>query len=96
MPEPTAKPVAQIAIARRRWSRFGKTLRRSESVEGISIAPKKPRAARAPMSAAAVGANAATTETAAKPTAPTSRRRRRPTLSPRLPIATSRPASTSG
>ena len=94
--DPAAKPDAQIAIATRRWSRSWNTLRSSDSVEGMSIAPKKPRTALAAISSSAVGANAAAAETAANPVAPISSTVRRPIRSPRLPIATSRPARTSG
>ena len=42
-------------------------MRISDSVDGMSIAPKNPSAARAAMSGSAVGANAAATETTPKP-----------------------------
>ena len=49
---PSAAPaeniVAQTAIARRRWSRSVKIERRSDSVEGMSIAPNTPHAAVCP------------------------------------------------
>ena len=97
---PSAAPAENIAahtaIARRRWSRSVKMLRSSDSVEGISIAPNTPMAARATISHPALGAKAASTETAAKPVAPMSSIRRRPNRSPSVPIVTSRPASTSG
>ena len=93
---PAANPLAQTAMANRRWSRSRKMFRSSESVDGMSIAPKNPSAARAAIRSSALGANAAATETTPNPTEPMSRRRRRPMRSPRLPIDTSRPARTSG
>ena len=60
---PAENAAAHTAIARRRWSRLGKMLRSSESVDGISMAPKKPSRARAAISSAALGANAASAET---------------------------------
>nr|BFF16187.1 hypothetical protein GCM10025699_74900 [Microbacterium flavescens] len=93
--EPAANPLAQIAIARRRWSRSVKVLRSSDRVAGMIMAPKKPSTARAAMSDSAFGENAASTETAAKPEAPISSSRRRPKRSPSEPIATSSPARTS-
>ncbi|SMY12195.1 hypothetical protein BJEO58_01789 [Brevibacterium jeotgali] len=93
---PPENPAAHTAIAVRRSVGSAKTLRMIDRVAGISIAPKNPSAARATMSAAAVGANAAHAETTAKPRPPTMSSRRRPTESPRLPIGTRSPASTSG
>ena len=87
---------AQMATASRRRFGSGKMLRIRDRVEGISIAPKKPSAARPAMSHSALGAKAVAAETAAKPTLPIRSRRRRPIRSPRLPMATSRPASTNG
>ena len=63
---PAEKPAAHTAIARRRWSRLAKMLRRSDSVEGISIAPNTPMAARAAISHSALGAKAASAETEAE------------------------------
>ncbi len=94
--DPAENMEAQIAMARRRWSRSVKMLRRSERVEGMSIAPNTPMSARAAMSTAAVGAKAARAETVAKPVAPMSSIRRRPNRSPSVPIVTSRLARTSG
>ena len=71
-------------------------LRSSDSVEGISIAPKTPIAARAAISHSALGAKAASAETTPNPVAPMSSIRRRPNRSPSVPIVTSRLASTSG
>ena len=93
---PPLKPAAQMAMAVRRSAWSVKMLRINDRVAGISIAPKNPMAARAAMSAPAVGTKAATAEIAAKPVAPIRSRRRRPNRSPRLPMGTSRPASTSG
>jgi hypothetical protein len=74
----------------------GEDLRSSDSVDGMSIAPNTPIPARAAISQAALGAKAASTETAAKPVAPISSIRRRPNRSPSVPIVTRSPASTSG
>ncbi len=54
--DPAANPAAQTAMASRRSSRSVKTLRRIESVDGMSMAPKKPSAARDATSAPALGA----------------------------------------
>ena len=67
-------------------------MRTRESVEGMMVAPLTPRSARAAMRAAALGAKAASTLEAPKPTVPMSRRRRRPMRSAILPMVTSRPA----
>ena len=93
---PAEKPAAHTAIAMRRWSRLVKMLRRSDSVDGISIAPNTPIAARAAISHSALGAKAASAETRPNPVAPMSSIRRRPNRSPSTPIVTSRLASTSG
>ena len=93
---PPANVAAQTAIASRRSSRCTNTVRMSESVDGISVAPNTPSRARQAIKASAVGANAAPTEARPNPNAPISSRRRRPTRSPRLPAAISRPASISG
>ena len=97
---PRAAPAENIdahtAIARRRWSRSVKMLRSRDNVEGMSMAPKNPIAARATISSSAVDANAASAEIAANPVAPMRSIRRRPNRSPIVPIVTSRPASTSG
>jgi hypothetical protein len=65
-------------------------------VEGISIAPNTPSRARAATSWAAEVANAASSETAPKPATPIISNLRRPIRSPRVPMVTSSPASTSG
>ena len=93
--EPAVKQDAQMAMASRRADASVKMLRISDRVDGISIAPNTPSSARAATSISAVGANAAPTDTTANPVAPIISRRRRPTRSPRLPMATSRAASTS-
>ena len=93
---PPANIAAQVAIASRRSSPFVKMLRISDNVEGISVAPNTPSRAREANSASAVGLNAAHTDAMPKPTAPINSSRRRPMRSPRLPIATSRPASIKG
>ena len=92
---PAEKPAAHTAIAVRRSFGSRKMLRMSESVAGMSMAPKNPSTARAMTSSRAVGANAASAEITANPTEPISRILRRPMRSPRLPIGTSSPASTS-
>ncbi len=94
--DPAENADAQTAMAMRRWSRFWKIDRSSDSVDGISMAPKKPSRARAAISRPAVGAKAASAETTANPVAPMRSRRRRPKRSPSVPMVTRSPASTSG
>ena len=93
--DPAVKHDAQMAMASVRDEASVKMLRISDNVEGISIAPNTPSAARAATRYSAVGANAAAADTAANPVAPMISIRRRPTRSPRLPIMTSSAASTS-
>ena len=64
---PPEKPAAQMATASRRRLGSGKMLRIRDRVDGISMAPKKPSAARPAMSHSALGAKAVAAETAAKP-----------------------------
>ena len=94
---PSAAPpeniAAQVAMATRRSRSWAKMLRMSESVEGMRVAPKTPSSARARMSISAEVENAASRDAAPKPAAPMMSSRRRPSRSPRLPIATSSPAS---
>ena len=96
---PSAAPpeniAAQVAIAMRRSLSWLKMLRMSDSVDGMRVAPKMPSRARARMSISAEVENAASSEAAPKPTDPMMSSLRRPTRSPRLPMATSRPASMS-
>ena len=89
---PPEVPADQMAMAVVRWREPGKILRIRESVEGIMVAPLTPSRARAAMSAAALGAKAASMLDAPNPTVPMSRRRRRPILSATLPMVTSNPA----
>ena len=91
---PPENPAAQMATASLRLPGSRKMLRIRDSVDGMSMAPKNPMAARPAMSHSAVGAKADAAETAAKPEMPTSSSRRRPILSPRLPMATRSPART--
>ena len=86
---------AQVAIATRRSLSLRKILRISDRVEGMRLAPKKPSSARAAMSISAEVENAASSEARPKPKAPMMSSLRRPTRSPMLPMATSRPASMS-
>ncbi len=67
---PTENMVAHTATANWRRRSSMKMLRISERVEGMSVAPATPRAARAAIRAVAEGANAAATEAALKPAAP--------------------------
>jgi hypothetical protein len=85
-----------MAMASLRRLGSGKILRIRDSVEGMSMAPNKPSAALPAMRHAALGAKAVAADTAAKPMLPMMSSRRRPILSPRLPMATRSPASTSG
>ena len=93
---PPEKPAAQIATASLRRLGCGKMFRISDSVDGMSMAPNRPSPARPAISHSALGANAVTADTAAKPALPTNSSRRRPILSPREPIATRSPARTRG
>ena len=93
--EPAVKHDAHSAMASRRDEASVKMLRMSESVDGISIAPNTPSSARAATRYSALGAKAAAAETTAKPPAPIISSRRLPIRSPRLPMVTSRAASTS-
>ncbi len=71
-------------------------LRSSARVDGMIMAPNRPMAARPAINHSAEGAKADSADTVANPVAPISSIRRRPNRSPRVPIVTSRPASTSG
>ncbi len=93
---PPANIAAQVAIASRRSSPCVKMLRINDSVDGIRVAPNTPSNAREANRASALGLNAAHTDAMPNPTAPISSSRRRPMRSPRLPIATSSPASIRG
>ncbi len=64
---PPEKPAAQIATASRRRLGSGKMLRIRDSVDGISMAPKRPSPARPAISHSGLGANAVAAETAANP-----------------------------
>lgn len=64
----------------------------SDSVEGMSVAPATPSSALARMSSSAVGAKAASTDTAANTTMPSTRSRRLPNRSPTVPMVTRKPA----
>ena len=94
-PRPTPSPdtPAQTAMARLR-SAGGKTLTITDSVEGMIIAPPMPIAIRVPISWAALVANIAAIEDAAKTTSPSWSARARPNRSPSAPIVRSRPAKT--
>ncbi len=60
---PAANPPAQTAKAVRLCSRSVNVLRSNDNVDGISVAPKIPRATRAAMSAVAESAKAANSDT---------------------------------
>ena len=64
----------------------------SDSVEGASVAPAMPSAARAAISISALVENAAMTDAAPNAAAPHMSRRRRPMRSPSVPMVTSSPA----
>jgi hypothetical protein len=68
-------------------------LRMSESVDGASVAPATPSNARVAISISALFENAAITDAPPKAAAPISSRRRRPILSPSVPIVISDPAT---
>ncbi len=90
---PPAKDAAHTAMALRRSRSSGNTVRISDRVEGISVAPPSPSSARAAISISGDVAKAARTEAAPKAAVPIISSRRRPIRSPTLPINTSRPAS---
>jgi hypothetical protein len=99
MTGPRAKPPAaaavQMPMASARSRSSAKTVRRIASVEGMIIAPPMPSSARAAMSCSGDSETAPNTDAPAKRTNPMHNSRRRPTRSPRVPIATSSPARTS-
>ena len=68
-------------------------MRIRERVEGASVAPAMPRSAREAMSTSEVLENAANTDATPKAAAPIKSRRRRPILSPRVPMVSRNPAS---
>jgi hypothetical protein len=68
-------------------------LRINDSVEGAKVAAATPSNARAAISISALLENAATSDAAPKATAPIKSSRRRPILSPSVPIVKSKPAS---
>jgi hypothetical protein len=68
-------------------------LRISDSVEGASVAPATPSAAREAISISGLDENAATTEAPPKAPAPIRSNRRRPIRSPSVPIVMRKPAT---
>ena len=80
-----------MAMRRSRSSR--NMLEMSESVDGASVAPAMPSRARVAMSACAVVDSAAATEAAANAAAPIISSRRRPSLSPSVPMVIRKPAT---
>ena len=95
-PSATASPdvAAQTAIATVRCFGSVNTLTRMARVAGTISAPPTPIAARQAISSLGPLANAAIADVPAKTTMPIWRRPLRPTRSPRLPAAISRPAKT--
>ncbi len=89
---PAANMVAQTPIANARSRGATNMLLMSARVDGISVAPAIPSAARAAISIGAEGEKAAAIEAAAKAAAPIIRSRRRPMRSPRVPMVTRKPA----
>ncbi len=65
----------------------------SDSVEGARVAPAIPSSARLTISISVLTENAAMTDTTPNAAAPISSSRRRPILSPSVPIVTSAPAT---
>ncbi|HET6796732.1 MAG TPA: hypothetical protein VFH40_06170 [Gemmatimonadales bacterium] len=80
-------------IAIRRWVGSRNMLRMRDKVDGASVAPASPSSARAPISIPGLEENAARTEAAPKVAAPIRSSRRRPILSPRVPMVMSDPAT---
>ncbi len=95
---PMAVPAEKLAIqaptATVRSAGFGNMLRIKDRLEGASVAPASPRAARAAISMPALLAKAAKMEAMPKARAPASSRRRRPMRSPSVPMGMSDPART--
>lgn len=93
---PTAAPplaaAAQAATARARSAGSVNTVRISDNVEGISVAPATPSSSRATMSIAGLVDSAANSDAAPNAAAPTSSSRLRPTRSASDPMTTSSPA----
>jgi hypothetical protein len=90
---PSEKAVIQTPMANVRCPGSPKRLRISERVDGAMVAPAIPRSARAAISISGLVENAVSTEAAAKPAAPMSKRRRRPIRSPSVPIVMRAPAT---
>ena len=68
-------------------------LRRSERVEGASVAPARPSTARVAISIAALVEKAASAEATPNAAAPIKSSRRRPMRSPSVPMVMSEPAT---
>jgi hypothetical protein len=68
-------------------------LRMSDSVDGATVAPARPRSARVAMSISALVENAASTEATPNAAAPMKSSLRRPMRSPSVPIVTSEAAT---
>ncbi len=84
--------VAHTPIATARCLGSTKRLLIRDRVEGMRVAPATPSRARATISASAVGANAANTETTPNAAMPIISSRRRPIRSPSVPIVIRKPA----
>ncbi len=93
MAAPRLKLAIHTPIANVRCLSSANMPRRSESVEGASVAPAIPSNALAAISIGALDEKAASSDAAPNATAPMSSRRRRPMRSPRLPMVRSKPAS---
>ncbi len=91
---PAENIAAQTPTATLRCRGWGNRPRINASVDGANAAPATPRSARAPISSPAVGVYAVATDMQAKTVALLSNSFLWPIRSPRLPIVTSRPAST--
>jgi hypothetical protein len=85
--------VIQTPIAKVRSWGSANMFRIRESVEGASVAPATPSSARAAISISALVESAASTEEAPNAAAPIRSKRRRPILSPNVPIVISNPAT---
>jgi hypothetical protein len=82
-----------MPMATARWRGSTNMLRISPSVDGSKVAPATPSRARVAMSISALAAKAASTEAALNAAAPANSSRRRPILSPRVPIVIRHPAT---
>jgi hypothetical protein len=85
--------VIHTPIANLRWPASRNMFRIRDSVDGAMVAPAIPSRARDAISISALVEKAASNDERPNATAPISSRRRRPILSPSVPIVISAPAT---